>query len=176
LEVDDLDGANGFYLDSAVGVGFGVGRFAGDINGDGYADLALYNHILFGGPGIGAAGAAILDDGSPRSFRLMGLRTGMLIGVGDLNGDGLDDLARAEEVEVEGWCGVSKYDVHVIFGRRLADLDADDDVDLSDLARLLAHYGQTGTTLTYADGDLDYDHDVDLSDLAILLAQYGKGR
>jgi hypothetical protein len=51
------------------------------------------------------------------------------------------------------------------------DLDGDDDVDLADLAQLLAHYGMTG--MTYEDGDLDADGDVDLSDLSALLAVYG---
>jgi hypothetical protein len=51
------------------------------------------------------------------------------------------------------------------------DLDGDGDVDLSDLARLLGHYGESGAV--YEDGDLDGDGDVDLADLAALLAAYG---
>jgi hypothetical protein len=47
------------------------------------------------------------------------------------------------------------------------DLDGDGDVDLSDLAILLAAYGVD------AGGDLDDDGDTDLADLAILLANYG---
>ena len=56
----------------------------------------------------------------------------------------------------------------VVFG----DLDGDDDVDLADLAQLLAHYNTTSGA-SYEDGDLDGDGDVDLSDLAALLAVYG---
>lgn len=52
------------------------------------------------------------------------------------------------------------------------DLDADDDIDLADLAQLLGHYGLTGGVY-YTDGDLDRDGDVDLADLAALLAVYG---
>ncbi len=52
------------------------------------------------------------------------------------------------------------------------DLDGDGDVDLSDLAQLLANYGTTSGA-TYEDGDLDADGDVDLTDLAALLAEYG---
>ena len=55
---------------------------------------------------------------------------------------------------------------------RWGDLDVDSDVDLSDLARLLANYGTTSGA-TYHDGDLDCDGDVDLTDLAALLALYG---
>jgi hypothetical protein len=47
------------------------------------------------------------------------------------------------------------------------DLDGDGDVDLNDLAILLASYGVDGG------GDLDGDGDTDLADLAILLANYG---
>jgi hypothetical protein len=54
------------------------------------------------------------------------------------------------------------------------DLDGDRDVDLSDLAILLAHY-PTASGAAYEDGDLDGDGDVDLSDLAALLAVYGTG-
>ena len=56
----------------------------------------------------------------------------------------------------------------------LGDLDGDGDVDLADLAQLLANYGMTEGA-TYEDGDLDGDGDVDLSDLAELLAHYGEG-
>jgi hypothetical protein len=52
------------------------------------------------------------------------------------------------------------------------DLDGDFDIDLADLAQLLANYG-TMTGARYVDGDLDLDGDVDLPDLAALLAVYG---
>jgi hypothetical protein len=54
----------------------------------------------------------------------------------------------------------------------LGDLDFDWDIDLSDLAQLLANYGMT-TGATYQNGDLDADEDVDLEDLAELLSVYG---
>lgn len=52
------------------------------------------------------------------------------------------------------------------------DLDGDNDIDLADLAQLLANYG-TPSGAVYEDGDLDADGDVDLADLAALLAVYG---
>jgi hypothetical protein len=52
------------------------------------------------------------------------------------------------------------------------DFDGDGTVGLSDLATLLASYGQPGPW-AYSDGDLDGDGDVDLNDLAALLAFYG---
>ena len=61
------------------------------------------------------------------------------------------------------------YEVYTLC---LGDLDGDDDIDLSDLAELLGHYGTTSGA-TYEDGDLDEDGDVDLTDLAALLGVYG---
>ncbi len=52
------------------------------------------------------------------------------------------------------------------------DLDDDGDIDLGDLAVLLAHY-PTASGAQPEDGDLDADGDVDLADLAALLAVYG---
>jgi hypothetical protein len=54
------------------------------------------------------------------------------------------------------------------------DLDGDGDVDLSDLAQLLGHYG-IASGATSEQGDLDGDGDVDLSDLAAILGNYGLG-
>jgi hypothetical protein len=46
--------------------------------------------------------------------------------------------------------------------------------DLTNLAGLLASYGQT-SGMGFGDGDFDLDGDVDLPDLAELLAVYGMG-
>jgi len=54
----------------------------------------------------------------------------------------------------------------------IGDLDNDRDVDLSDLAALLSHYGMTSGA-GVAEGDLDCDGAVGLADLAALLAVYG---
>ncbi|GMU80447.1 MAG: hypothetical protein AMXMBFR47_03180 [Planctomycetota bacterium] len=52
------------------------------------------------------------------------------------------------------------------------DLDGDRDVDLLDLAIMLAHYGETDSSA--ADGDIDGDGDVDIQDLAFLMTAYGE--
>lgn len=52
------------------------------------------------------------------------------------------------------------------------DLDGDGDVDITDLATLLAHFGASAGA-TPGDGDLDGDEDVDLSDLSGLLSTFG---
>jgi hypothetical protein len=55
------------------------------------------------------------------------------------------------------------------FGAIPGDLDGDGDVDLTDLAILLASYGIDDG------GDIDGDGDTDLQDLATLLSHYGEG-
>jgi hypothetical protein len=64
------------------------------------------------------------------------------------------------------WAGAAE--IEFCFG----DLDGDRDIDLADLAQLLANYGTTSGAV-YEDGDLDTDGDVDLADLAALLSVYG---
>ena len=54
------------------------------------------------------------------------------------------------------------------------DLDGDDDIDLADLALLLAAYFTCDGDAAYnPDADLDASGCVDLGDLSILLANYG---
>lgn len=55
----------------------------------------------------------------------------------------------------------------------LADLDHDGDVDLQDMAFLLANFGTTSGA-TFEQGDIDDDGDVDLQDLAFLLSVFGQ--
>lgn len=71
----------------------------------------------------------------------------------------MDDFVYGEPISVATPC--------------VADLDDDTDVDLSDLAHLLGHFG-TPAGAAHADGDLDRDADVDLSDLTALLSRFGQ--
>ncbi|MCC6360858.1 MAG: hypothetical protein IT450_19135 [Phycisphaerales bacterium] len=54
----------------------------------------------------------------------------------------------------------------------VGDVDGDRDVDLSDLAVLLSHFGTPGGA-GENEGDLDGDGDVDLTDLSVLLNRFG---
>ena len=53
-----------------------------------------------------------------------------------------------------------------------SDLDGDGDVDIQDLANLLANFGTTGGGLP-EDGDLNGDGQIAIDDLAIMLSQFG---
>lgn len=52
------------------------------------------------------------------------------------------------------------------------DIDCNCQIDIQDLAILLAHFGTTSGA-TFADGDLDGDGDVEIQDLATLLSRFG---
>lgn len=64
--------------------------------------------------------------------------------------------------------GTSFY-LTIKYGAQAADLNGNGCIDLSDLAVMLAAYGNS------TDGDLNCDGRTDLSDLALLLSQYGQG-
>ena len=77
---------------------------------------------------------------------------------------GMPDLGRGLPPIVD--MGACEFQGQTHYG----DVDSDDKVGLSDLATLLAHYGESDTV--YSEGDLDRDGDVDLSDLTVLLSLY----
>ncbi|MBI5865957.1 MAG: metallophosphoesterase [Planctomycetes bacterium] len=58
----------------------------------------------------------------------------------------------------------------IIKGAPQGDLDLDCDVDIADLARLLSHFGESGSV---GDGDINQDQTINLFDLAILLSHFG---
>ena len=108
LDLGSLDGTNGFRITGETGlIGQSV-RAAGDVNGDGIADIVVgaplaefgagESYVIFGKANW--AGTPVLDaaslDGN-NGFRLIGADGGDLSGgsvssAGDLNGDGFDDL------------------------------------------------------------------------------------
>lgn len=110
IPLSNLNGINGFKLDGEVAgdvSGHSV-HAAGDINGDGYADLMIgaYGHnnnagrsyVVFGGPNIGKNGLFLLSslDGT-NGFKLDAEMTGDTLdyassSTGDINGDGITDL------------------------------------------------------------------------------------
>lgn len=94
LNVSALNGANGFVLENTatpLNTSMGISK-TGDINGDGYNDVAVAkDYVLFGGPSI----PAIMDlknlDGT-NGFKLTNGSSGSAFGpAGDFNDDGIDD-------------------------------------------------------------------------------------
>jgi hypothetical protein len=164
-----------------------------DINGDGLMEIFADHNMmetetqqgwLFGVDAYG-------DDLPgfplrPQGFTYMNGAT-----VGDVDGDGDYELGVVSyydyDVDVNlydlpGVYSTTGRDWKVYHGRNCrggrypaeeagipGDLDGDGDVDLTDLALLLASYGID------AGGDIDGDGDTDLTDLAILLSHYGEG-
>jgi hypothetical protein len=134
-----------------------------DVDRDGDPDLAE-THFSDGKVHIYLNNDGTLD--SPPSWTYDSPTVGTAIAFGDINGNGWPDL-------VVGNSGDPSVKVFYNAGPACrGDLDGDNDVDLSDLAILLANYGTTSGA-AYTDGDLDGDGDVDLADLAGLLAVYG---
>ena len=108
--LSSLNGANGFKLDGEANndaSGWAVSA-AGDINGDGHADLLIgapshasntgRSYVVFGGPGVGGSGNILLSDlNGTNGFKLDGENNGDLSGlsvtaVGDINDDGYADF------------------------------------------------------------------------------------
>ncbi|SDE06970.1 choice-of-anchor D domain-containing protein [Aquimonas voraii] len=137
----ELNGRNGFFLLGGVNSGFGTGvSAAGDVNGDGLEDLIVGAsrelpppqgadsagrvYVLFGlREGFPSVFDASTLDGS-NGFRMDGETNNLagkwVSGVGDVNGDGLDDLMIAPGHWFVG-AGISPYltqPAYVVFGRR----------------------------------------------------------
>jgi hypothetical protein len=138
FDLNTLDGSNGF---KASGVSVGVSVTSIDINGDGFADLVVgapgygpttvphYNvgpqgatYVVYGHAGDFAANVDLASLGTGDGFKIEGLVPNGSFGrdtlnLGDINGDGFDDLlAGAPFVGSEEGGGFSRGRAYVVFG------------------------------------------------------------
>ena len=130
LALSSLNGENGFKLDGEAasdGSGYSVSA-AGDINGDGVADLVVgapyhannkgRSYVVFGGPSAGGSGVLPLSSlNGMNGFKLDGEaaddESGCSVsGAGDINNDGVDDLVVGAHYHGNDEAGRS----YVVFG------------------------------------------------------------
>lgn len=122
VALNGLDGANGFRVQGDGDVGrIGEVSAIGDVNGDGFDDLYVggANRILYGQSGLfdGELSLSEVAESYGDGFVVSGSDP-VVTGVGDMNGDGIDDIAvRSDDVD------------RIVYGRSdgfggLVDLDA----------------------------------------------------
>jgi len=184
VALSSLDGTNGFRLDGAAAndySGFSVSA-VGDINGDGVDDLIIgayradpngddsgSSYVVFGKTTSFDVEVALAGLNGSDGFRLDGAAAGdgagFSVGVGDVNGDGIDDLTIG--APFAGPNGTNSGSTYVVFGKTtsfdatldLSGLDGSDGFRLDGVAA-----GDRSGLAVSAAGDINGD---DVDDLII---------
>lgn len=192
LDLSTLEGAQGFRLESGGdGIGASVSS-AGDVNGDGLDDLLVGNprapgdarytggetYVVFGSRTGFEARLDVSDLDGTRGFRLDGSQPNdyagtSVAGIGDFNGDGIDDLAIGAP-----YAGDDDYDragrSYIVFGTS-AERPAEVSLSALDATSGLRIGGPSGAYSGYSiarAGDVNGD---DLDDLIIGSGYSGQG-
>jgi len=154
---------------------------AGDVNGDGAADLVIgaYGHY---GPAGWASGKAYVYSGA--TGRVLWSATGetggdifgeAVAGVGDVNGDGLADVGVGAKWH-RGEAGVNVGRAYIFDSVPRGDCDCSGALEIEDFVAFcgcLAGANVPWRSDACGCGDLDGDNDVDLRDFAMFQASYG---
>lgn len=135
VSLSSLNGSNGFEIDGEFGGDYSGGSVsgAGDVNGDGFADLLIgaagadpkgissgATYVVFGTGGTFPAALNVSSLDGSNGFQITGEAAGDgfgydVSGAGDVNGDGFDDLIiGADGVDSEGRPGIGA--AYVVFG------------------------------------------------------------
>ena len=130
FELSELNGSNGFRINGLFSEQY-LGGLAGgvDVNEDGYSDLIVADapqdaqltegsvYVAFGGPDVAPNGSFdLLSLNGTNGFRVPYENMGVNIragGIGDINGDGIDDMAIGN---LTNWPSSLTERVAVVFG------------------------------------------------------------
>lgn len=184
FELSTLNGMNGFKLNGELAGDFSGNSVsgAGDINSDGVDDLIIgafaspagrsqagTSYVIFGHQGNWASPLQLSNLTGSNGFKINGevandWSGGSVSGVGDINGDGIDDIAIGASSSSPGGrlhSGTS----YVLFGKNSSWTSS---IELSGLNGVNgfkihgeAQYDYSGTSVSYA-GDINHDGIADL--------------
>ena len=150
--------------DLVRGGAFGVSADGSVVVGQGHTDGNFHAFIWTAGTGMRNLRDVLVND-----LGLTNLTDWRLQRAAAISADGLTVVGFGHNPSGQ----VAAWRAHLGNGCELAgDLDYDDDVDLQDLATLLANFGLSDAG-GIEDGDIDGNGSVNLADLSLLLASFG---
>lgn len=121
IKLANLDGTNGFAIEGSGSTGWDVGG-AGDVNGDGLADVVVGNisseaYVVFGGVSAASVDGDSLDgtDGFIINQASSGQLGRAVSGAGDVDGDGLSDIILGAPFVDDGGT-INVGETYVVYG------------------------------------------------------------